>query len=369
MVRRRHWVFAVTLMLLAVFGCSKKTRADLTNSTGMTLTDLAGRSVPLQRSAATVCAIGPGALRLVAYAGAANKVVGIEALEKRWKVGRPYLLAHPELLDLPVIGQGGPGAVPDPEALLTRKPDVIFASYLADGMQADELQKKTGIPVLVLSYGPLGTFDDDELLRSVALVGKATGNEVRAGQVIDFIKECRKDLDRRTRASGDDGGPTVYAGGLGMRGTHGIESTQARFPPFVAIHAHNVADQAGRTGSFMIDKEQLVEWDPDIIFVDEMAWSKVRADYAENAGLYASLKAVKAGKLYGYLPYNAYATNVATAIADAYFMGTVVNPKAFKDVDPIARARETYRSLLGKDVYEHMARDFGGFKRLELGGS
>jgi iron complex transport system substrate-binding protein len=369
MVKRRHWVFAVTLMLLAVCGCGKKPRADLTDSTGMTLTDLAGRSVTLEHSAATLCAIGPGALRLVAYAGAADKVVGIEALEKQWKVGRPYLLAHPELLKLPVIGQGGPGAVPDPEALLTRKPDVIFASYLTDGTQADELQKKTGIPVLVLSYGPLGTFDEDELFRSVALVGQVTGNEARAGQVVEFIRKCRKDLDRRARAVGKDGGPTVYVGGLGMRGAHGIESTQARFPPLVAIHAHNVVDQTGRTGSFMIDKEQLVEWDPDIIFVDEMGWSKIRADYAENTGLYASLKAVKAGKLYGYLPYNAYATNVATAIADAYFMGTVVNPGAFKDVDPITRAREIYRSLLGKDVYEHMARDFGGFKRLELGGS
>jgi iron complex transport system substrate-binding protein len=154
-----------------------------------------------------------------------------------------------------------------------------------------------------------------------------------------------------------------------MRGAHGIESTQAQFPPLVAIHANNVVDQTKRTGSFMIDKEQLVEWDPDIIFVDEMGWPKVRADYAENAGLYGSLKAVKAGKVYGYLPYNAYATNAATAIADAYFMGTIVNPAAFKDVDPIAKARDIYRALLGKDVYEDMARDFGGFKRLELEGS
>jgi iron complex transport system substrate-binding protein len=50
-------------------------------------------------------------------------------------------------------------------------------------------------------------------------------------------------------------------------------------------------------------------------------------------------------------------------------MGTIVNPAAFKDVDPIAKARDIYRALLGKDVYEDMARDFGGFKRLELEGS
>jgi iron complex transport system substrate-binding protein len=365
---KRVTLFAAVLAVLASCGCSRSCRADSIHPTNMTLTDLAGRSVGLKGPAARVCAIGPGALRLVSYAGAADKVVGIENMEKRWGGGRPYVLARPELLELPVIGQGGPGGMPDPEALLTVNPDVIFAAYLADGANADELQSKTGIPVLVLSYGPLGTFDE-ELLDSIALVGRATGNEGRARQVIDFIKERRKDLNLRTRAMGRDRDPTVYAGGLGMRGTHGIESTQANFTPFGAINARNVVDETGRNGSFMIDKEQLVEWDPDIIFIDEAGWPMVRDDYAANRGLYASLKAVKEGKVYGYLPYNYYATNVDTAIADAYFMGTVIYPEVFQDVDPVAEAGEIYRFLLGKNVYERMAKDFGGFKQLKLEGS
>ena len=153
-----------------------------------------------------------------------------------------------------------------------------------------------------------------------------------------------------------------------MKGTHGIESTQADFPPFSAINARNVADETGMKGSLMIDKEQLLVWNPQYIFVDESGWPMIKKDYGANPGLYASLRAVKEGRLYGYLPYNFYSTNVDTAIADAYFMGTVVYPDAFKDVDPVAKAGEIYRFLLGADAYAAMARDFGGFTALSLTG-
>ncbi|MBN1836404.1 MAG: iron ABC transporter substrate-binding protein [Spirochaetales bacterium] len=356
---------SMTLVLLAGAGCSRGSGGAAVQT--MTITDLAGRSVELEGTAAKVCAIGPGALRLVCYVGAAEKVVGIENMEKQWSGGRPYILAYPQLLDLPVIGQGGPDSTPDPEALLTAAPDLIFAAYLVDAAKANELQEKTGIPVVVLSYGQLGTFDR-QLLDSILLVGELTGNAGRAEEVVAFIKECEEDLDTRTAGIPDDRKPTVYAGGLGMRGTHGIESTQASFPPFTAINARNVVDETGQKASVMIDKEQLLQWNPDIIFIDESGWQMVREDYAANPGLYTSLEAVQSGKLYGYLPYNYYTTNVDTALADAYFMGTVIYPEAFQDVDAVGKAREIYRFLLGTDVYDRMAADFGGFIKLELTG-
>jgi iron complex transport system substrate-binding protein len=59
---------------------------------------------------------------------------------------------------------------------------------------------------------------------------------------------------------------------------------------------------------------------------------------------------------------------VETAIADAYYMGKVIFPESFEDVDPVAKADEIYEYLLGKPLYEDMVRDFGGFKPLHLGG-
>ncbi|MEJ5186373.1 MAG: iron ABC transporter substrate-binding protein [Candidatus Geothermincolales bacterium] len=356
-------VLAALVGLAVLPGCGGKGEATGPGKT--TVTDMAGRSVEVKVPAERVVAIGPGALRLVCYVGAADKVVGIENMEKQWSSGRPYIMAHPELLELPVIGQGGPDSSPDPEKLMGVDPDVIFVAYLVDAAKADELQQRTGIPVVVLSYGQLGTFDR-ELMDSITLVGEITGNQERATRVLDFIRGCQEDLAARTKGIPKEDKPRVYVGGIGFKGTHGIESTQGGFPPLDAIGAVNVADETGKKGSVMVEKEKILAWDPDIIFIDGGGLSMVKEDYGKNPGFYRSLRAVREGRVYVYLPYNYYTTNVDTALADAYFMGKVVFPEAFGDVDPAAKADEIYRFLLGKDLYEQMARDFMGFVPLDL---
>lgn len=357
-------VIAAALMLAAalVSGCGSGSAGG---GEASTLTDMAGRTVEIETPVNRVVAIGPGALRLVCYTEDAPKAVGIENMEKQWSTGRPYIMANPELLDLPVIGQGGPDSSPDPEMLMNVDPDVIFVAYLVDKAKADELQSKTGIPVVVLSYGQSGTFDE-ELMNSIELIGQVTGSEKRSEDVVRYLKDCEKDLNERTADIPESEKPTVYAGGLGMKGTHGIESTSGDFPPFTAINAKNVVANTGSNWSVMIDKEKLIEWDPDVIFLDEAGLTMIKEDYAANPGFYNSLKALKDGSLYGYLPYNYYATNVDTAVADSYFMGKTVFPDVFKDVEPPEKADEIYEFLLGKPLYDRMAKDFGGFKKINL---
>ncbi len=356
-------VITLTMVLLA--GCGSDSGGDEAGGTeSVVVTDLAGREVEIDMPVERVTAIGPGALRLVCYTGDADKVVGIENMEKQWGTGRPYILANPRLLELPVIGQGGPDSTPDAEMLINVDPDVVFVAHLVDSAKADELQSKTGIPVVVLSYGVLGTFDE-EVLSSIALIGEITGSTQRSQDVIEYIKDCQDDLEERTADIPEADKPTVYVGGLGMKGTHGIESTQGGFPPLDAVNALNVVDESGTVGSVMIDKEQLLEWDPDIIFIDESGYGMVVEDYRTNPGLYDSLQALNNGNFYGYLPYNYYNTNIGTAIADSYFMGKTIFPEAFEDIDPAEKADEIYESLLGVPMYEQMARDFGGFVPLD----
>ena len=363
-------VVVVLLVLSVLSGCGPKVPGQTAGGTEKAVvTDLAGRQVELSLPAGRVVAIGPGALRLVCYVNGADKVVGVEDVEKRWpSAGRPYILAHPELKQLPTIGPGGPNSTPDAEKLVSVKPDVILVAYLADRAQADELQAKTKTPVVVLSYGRLATFDED-VYKSLELIGKITGREKRAEEVVAFLKKCQQDLHDRTKDIPQERKPTVYVGGLGMKGAHGIESTQAKYPPFVAVNARNVVDETGQAGSVMIDKEKLLAWDPDIIFVDEGGLSLVREDYRKNTKFYQSLKAVRAGRVHGQIPYNYYTTNIDTAIADAYYCGKVIYPEQFKDIDPVQKADEIYRFLLGAAVYEQVAKEYGGFKQLDLGAS
>jgi iron complex transport system substrate-binding protein len=365
--RRITLIMALVLCVTFVFcGCSSgEVKEASTDIKEIKLTDTLGRNVTLTKPANRVVAVGPGALRLCCYLGNVDVIVGIEQMDKADSKGKPYLIANPILSNLPAIGAGGPNNAPDPEKIVAVKPEVIFSTYALDKAQADNLQSKTGIPVVALSYGKTAVFDSQSY-SSIRLIGKVIGQEQRAESVVGYMEKCKFDLDARTKEIPEDKKPTTYVGGLGMRGTHGIESTQGNYALFNAVHAKNVVDETGKTGSVMIDKEKLIQWNPDKIFLDAGGFELILQDYKKNPTYYNTLSAVKNGELYSQLPYNFYSTNIDTAIADAYYIGKVLYPEKFADIETEKKADEIYKSLLGKEVYYEMAKNHGRFKKLSL---
>ena len=151
--------------------------------------DTAGRRVDVPADPQRIVCIGPGALRLIVYLEAQNRVVGVEEMEKTNPGGRPYWLAHPELAKLPRIGPGGPAGInkkPDMEAVLMARPDVVFITYM-DKALADDVQKLMRIPVVVLSYGEFATFDM-VFYESLRIAGRILNREKRAEAVIRLYR-------------------------------------------------------------------------------------------------------------------------------------------------------------------------------------
>ncbi|MDR3601292.1 MAG: ABC transporter substrate-binding protein [Desulfosporosinus sp.] len=181
------------------------------------------------------------------------------------------------------------------------------------------------------------------------------------------MKKSKADLAERTQGIADSAKPKVYGGALGVKGTQGIESTQAKYSPFKFIGAKNVVDETGKSGTVMIDKEKIISWDPDFLFLDEGGYTVVTDDYKKNPAFCQSLRAVKNGQVYSQIPYNNYTTNIDTAFADAYYAGKIIFSQQFQDIDPIKKSDEIYQFLPGKPLYAEMVQNFGGFKKLELG--
>ncbi|MFY9411551.1 MAG: iron ABC transporter substrate-binding protein [Dethiobacteria bacterium] len=362
-------LITVLLLLMAVSfcGCSEvPTSNETPREEGIKVTDMCGREVKLDGPAEKIVAIGPGALRLVCYINGADKVIGVEEMEKNNPTGRPYFMANQDLQKLPTIGPGGPGSEPDAEKLVSIKPDVVFTCLSLEQAKADELQAKIGIPVVVLNYGTLSCFSE-EMYSSFEIIGKITGEEKRAEEVINYLKNCEKDLNDRTKDIPEEEKPSVYVGGVSARGAHGIESSYGKYPPLKAINGKNVVDETGKEGSFSIDKEKLIDWDPEILFIDAGGLELVREDYKKNAAFYNTLSAVKNGEIYCLIPYNWYWTNIDTALADAYYLGKVIYPDQFKDIDPAKMADEIYQFLLGKPLFEEMIELYNeGFKKITL---
>lgn len=362
MKRKRMLALVLSaVLILMMAGCS--TEGGTTADEMITVTDTLGRTVELAGPAEKIVATGVGALRLYTYVGDVKKIVGIEEIDQKSSVGKPYVIANPSFTSLTTIGAGGPNSTLDPEQILKVEPDVIFTTLATDTAAADELQNKTGIPVIALSSGSSGLFDDT-LYQSLAVIGQVMGTDERATEVVDFVKGYEADLKKRTEGIDDGAKVTSYVGALGSKGAQGIESTRALYPPFVAVGAVNVVDQTGKTGSMMIDKEQLLQWNPNKIFIDFDGIEKVKADMSTNPEYYQSLSAFKNNDVEMILPYILYGTNVEVAIADAYSIGKVLYPDQFKDVEPGDIMDEVSMELLGAKVYDQMVKDYGAYGKL-----
>lgn len=352
------------------------TAATTTPATGstLTITDLTNRTVIVPASPQKIIGVGAGDVRMLVYLHAAERIVGVDKMEKgatnTTALGmglpsgrdRPYSIAHPELAEKAYVGTN---SVDDPELILAQKPDMVFATWRT-GQQADALQQKTNIPVVALVSGDLGK-NKAQFYQSLRIMGKILGKDERAESVISYMETTMADLNTRTKDASKTPAKKVYVGGVSFNGAHGLLSTEPTYPALKMINGINVASGAGTGGQVMIDKEQLLAWDPDVIFIDESSYALVAADLKDP--VYQSLKAVNNKQVYGLMPYNWYANNYDTVLANAYYMGTVLYPDQFADVDAENKADEIYTELDGKPVYAEMKTLFGGYKPLDIAAS
>ncbi len=326
----------------------------------MRIVDLEKRIVEVPQNPERIICLGPGALRLICYLGMVKKVVGVERFEKNPPVGRTYLWAYPDLAKLPVIAPGGPAGInkdPDLEFVLKILPQVIFIANM-EPVRAETLQKKLNIPVVILSYGGFATFDDI-VFESLRLAGKILGAEKRAEEVVGYIENARRDLLKRTDPSGEKEKPRVYIGGIGFRGTQGIESTDASYFPLDWVQAKNLAKEIAPKGHLFVEKEKVLAWDPDLFFLDGGGLGNIRQDFQKKPEFYRNLKAFRNQKVHVLFPYNWYVTNIDTALADGYAAGKILYPDLFQDLDFSKKADDIYTFLLGRPLCEQMQKEFG----------
>jgi len=326
------------------------------------ITDMAGRTVTVPYNPAKIICLGPGALRLIVYLNGQDRVAGVEDMEKLNPGGRPYWLANLHLAELPRIGPGGPASInkkPDLEAILSVNPDLIFMTQ-SDAPLVNDIQKQLNIPIVILSYGEFATFDK-RIYDSLRLAGEILNREERAQSVIDFIESARRELQDMTEEIADKDKPDVFVGGIGMRGSQGIESSEKNYIPLEWANAKNIAQnvEASEGSHVFIDKERLLSLDPDFIFIDGGGIKMIEQDIIKKPQYYRALKAFQQKRVYTLLPFNFYTTNVETALADAYAIAKTLYPDLFKEIDPEKKADEIYTFMVGKPVYQEMKKDFG----------
>lgn len=326
------------------------------------ITDSMDRNVEIPYSVERIVCVGVGALRYTCYVGGADRVVGVEDYETKPGMSRLYNYVNFDLFqNLPVTGTNGEPFV---EEIINVDPQVIVMSSYAS-QDPDELSQKTGIPVVVVPGSD--TTLDEKAYVTIRILGELYQLEDRAEDLTAYLKSIQKDLDDRTASIAEDAKPTCYVGGVSFKGHHGFEGTEAYYGPFELIHAKNLANTTGQTGAFNIDVEQVLSWDPEMIFLDFNGMNLINEDYEVHPEFYKALTAVQEGKVYSQISFRSSASNLETALADAYYAACIMYPQQFQDIDPVEKAGEIFTKLLGSNPYHDLEEAGYAFCQITIG--
>lgn len=354
--------FKYTTLLFSILSLilSSCTNRETTNSKVevRTIIDMNNRSIKIPIQINKVIAHRSGALRLISYLDATEKVIGIEANERKREV--PYLYAYPKLKELPIIGSGN---IADPELIVALQPDVLICTYLNTG-EANDLQKKTGIPVVCLNYGDLNDNKED-FYNALRLLGNILNKDERSEFLINYIEENLNGIKKY--CENQKSKERVYIGGIAFRGSHGINSTELKYAPFRYTNTYNLSEVLTRNpnssysklSTFIIDKEQIIEWNPDKIFIDVSGFTLSQTDLDKESVLGKLIPAIQKDEVYFLLPHIWNTINYEHILINTFYIASILHPELYSGFKIKEKANEIYKTFLGKAIYDDLVALYG----------
>ncbi|HMP30840.1 MAG TPA: ABC transporter substrate-binding protein [Saprospiraceae bacterium] len=344
-------LFLLSISTLFLLNCTQtKSSKDL--NTDRIIVDVFGRKIIIADTINKVITMRSGAVRMMAYMGLIDKVGYIEGNDLKRIV--PYIMAYPELKELPVIGIGNNY---DPEAIAASSASMIVATNIT-AEEADALQVKVGKPVFCIKNGDLDSYKLD-FYDSLKSLGEAFNKSSRADSIINFIEININEIksyvpkDKKTNT-------TVYVGGIAYNGVQGITSTRTIYPPFTYLNVFAPADTLTQNldsmgigqKNLMIDTEQIIDWDVDYLFLDvagQPLWNlELSKTYFNN------LKSKKNGNIYTVLPFNWNSVNYENILCNMWFVGKTVYPTSFESTHLTHKNREIINFFYGRDIYDQV---------------
>ena len=321
------------------------------------IVDALGRTVFIPNEIDSVICSGAGCLRYLVYLNATNKVVGIDMFEQKTHptAAVPYLLAQPKLHSLPVFGDWYGADNPTAIKELDPQPNIIFKMVDGDMSPAriQMLQDLTGIPVIALKYGDLSTQKND-MNYALRVMGSILHRGDRAEELIWFIDRTIDVLHARVSLISEDERKTAYVGGIYNKGPQGLFSTDPTYEPFLLAGVVNVHIPE-QDGNWHFSRDALLAQELDAVFIDlstlllkENAVTEVLNE--NDAELFSAMN----GKVYALLPYEWYEVDYASELANAFFIGKVLYPERFSDINPVEMTEYMYTTFYGTPLLDKM---------------
>lgn len=337
---KRFWQ-ACTLGLLILLPLSSQASRQITDQTGrqVTIPDRVDRIVVLQHQT----------LNLLVQMNATDKIVGVMA---NWKqqLGDSYARLAPELNQKATLGDL---THVDPEKLVALHPQVVFVTNYAPQEMIDSITA-LGIPVVAISLrhdepGEKAKMNpsirdeemayDKGLREGITLIGEIINKPAEAKALITATDEGRKIVsdrlkdvlaEKRIRAYMANPELTTYGSG--------------KYTGLMMLHAGAVNVAAATVKGFKtVSMEQIIAWDPQVIFVQDRYPSVVNE--INSSPQWQAIDAVKNHRVWlmpDYAKAWGYPMPEAMGIGELW-MAKKLYPQKFQDVDMNKLANKWYQ--------------------------
>ncbi|TCD47213.1 ABC transporter substrate-binding protein [Chlorobium sp. N1] len=277
-----RWRLFVPLLFLLLASCYQK--AEPPADASRTVTDMAGRTLPVPDRIERVYVNRPGSVLM--YAMAPDLLVN-----------RPFRHSPAEQEFLLDSYNGLPYVDGSAEEIIRLHPDVIvsvFSINAASIEAADKLSAKTGVPVFML---PMAVEDYPRVFR---LLGELLDRREQAERMTGFVRQWLNPLMARAKAIPDSLRKRVYYA-EGDRGLHTDPSGSFHSRAIADAGGVNVADVKVMPGVGLspVSMEQVLRWDPDVVLVwTGMGGKMTTMEHIGSDPLWSRARAVRDGHLY-----------------------------------------------------------------------
>lgn len=367
----------LALIPLMLASCGEESSSQSISGT-INVTDMVGRvETIVPGSYKKIVCIGAGALRLYSYVGDVNLLSGVEDIDNTSLssrpmmfdgVARPYLMANEEFFKtLPSCGVGGPNAQnPEIEKILSCDPDLIISEY-EDVSRANSIKEAIGVPVITLSIGSKGVWDE-KVTETLSLLGKVLDKNDRASDLISYISDQKQSITEHVSSVSEQ--KKAYICGLGNWGTTNHLMTSGNYEPFNIAKIKNVASDVGISGIGKIEEEKFVSLgeEMDNMIFDAAAVKNIKGLFAEDNTMFDTSKAWKEGKVYLQMAYNAYYTNLEISLANTWYNAKVIYPELLSDIDMKDKLDEVTKKFNGKELADEIyekPQSYGGYQTID----
>jgi iron complex transport system substrate-binding protein len=319
------------------------------------ITDQIGRQVTLPDEVDRVVVLQHQTLNLLVQMNASDKIVGVMA---NWKqqLGDGYARLAPELNQKAALGDL---THVDPEKLVALKPQVVFVTNYAPQEMIDKISS-LGIPVVAISlrHDAPGektrlnpTMADEEkaynlgLREGIALIGEIVNKPAEAKALIAatdagrrLVSDRLKDLPAEQRVRAYMANPELTTYGSG------------KYTGLMMAHAGAMNVAAATIQGFKtVAMEQVIAWDPQVIFVQDRYPSVVNE--IKTSPQWQTIDAVKNQRVYlmpDYAKAWGYPMPEAMGVGELW-MAKKLYPEKFKDVDVRKVANDWYQRFYRTD--------------------